>query len=121
MSALGSSRACSTAFTAYCPLFEPMSADRPHSQCLLCSLPALSLVISPFTVRSGPLDSWTLLGWACIPVRGQSHVVRADCWPRLARTTLDGCWSLGLRTRWVQALVRRSLHTTFNIQCGVVF
>ena len=23
-----------TAFTAYCPLFEPMSADRPHSQCL---------------------------------------------------------------------------------------
>ena len=51
-----------TAFTAYCPLFEPMSADRPHSQCLECSLPALSLVISPFTVRSGPLDSWTLLG-----------------------------------------------------------
>ena len=32
-----------TAFTAYCPLFEPMSADRPHSQCLVCSLPALSL------------------------------------------------------------------------------
>ena len=39
-----------TAFTAYCPLFEPMSADRPHSQCLVCSLPALSLVISSFTV-----------------------------------------------------------------------
>ena len=30
-----------TAFTAYCPLFEPMSADRPHSQCLVCSLPAV--------------------------------------------------------------------------------
>ena len=25
------------------------------------------------------------------------------------------------RTQWVQALVRWSLHTTFNIQCGVVF
>ena len=29
-----------TAFTAYCPLFEPMSADRLHSQCLVPSLPA---------------------------------------------------------------------------------
>ena len=53
-----------TAFTAYCPLYEPMSADRPLSQCLECSLPALSRVISPFTVRSGPLVSWTLLGLA---------------------------------------------------------
>jgi hypothetical protein len=107
-----------TAFTAYCPLFEPMSADRPHSQCLVCSLPTLSLVMSPFTVRSGPLDSWTLSGQACIPVSGQPHVVRADCWPRSARTTLDTRWTLGLRTQWVQALVRRLQHTAYNIQGG---
>jgi hypothetical protein len=75
--------------------------------CLVRSLPALSLVISPFTVRSGPLDSWTLSGQACIPVSGQPHVVRADCWPRSAHNTLDTCWTLGLRTQWVQAPVRR--------------
>ena len=71
-----------TAFTAYCPLFEPMSAGRPHSQCLVCSLPALSLAISPFTVRSEPLDLWTLSGQTCIPISGQPHIVCADCWPQ---------------------------------------
>ena len=107
-----------TAFIAYCPLFEPMpmSADRPHSQCFVCSLPALSLVISTFTVRSGPLDSWTLSGQACIPVSGQPHVMHADCWPRSARTTLDACWTLGLRTQWARAVVWGLRYTTYNIQ-----
>ena len=69
MSALGSGRAgLPTAFTAHRPLFEPMSADRPHSQGLVCSLPALSLGIPPFAVRSGPLESWTPSGPAVIPV-----------------------------------------------------
>ena len=82
MSALGSSRVLPTAFTAYCPLFEPTSADRPHNQCLVRSLPTLSLVIFPFTVRSGPLDSWTLSGQACIPVCGQPHVMHAEIGPK---------------------------------------
>ena len=93
-----------TAFTAYCPLFEPMSADRPHSQCLECSLPALSLAISSFTVRSGPLDSWTLLGlkgegggWAPPPPRvalwpppkaGQTFLKLQSSWHRRRRSKI---------------------------------
>ena len=49
-----------------------------------------SCVLAPCQIWG--LDSWTLSGQACIPVSGQPHGVRADCWPRSARTTLDpGC------------------------------
>ena len=89
------------------PFLEPPPPPSPGAHAIpplpptkqFSGRPALSLAISSFTVRSGRLDSWTLLGEACVQVSGQSHVVHADCWPRSARTTLDACWTLGLRTR----------------------